>query len=64
MNTILLIVLGVYVFIALGFFAAMVVESRKQEANITGLNVLVAAIWPFWMVWYSYVTIEDWFRRK
>ncbi len=58
------ILVGVWAVIALGFFAAMIAEARKFEAEIGFVNVVVAAIWPLWLLWYSTVIIGEWWKRR
>ena len=60
----LIIIAIVYGIIALGLYTAMIVESRRQEASMTFLNIVVAALWPFWLVWYSIVLIQEWWRDR
>ncbi len=59
-----LIFFAIYGIIALGFFVAMITESRKHEADITWVNLLVAVAWPVWLAWYSAVLIRDWWRAR
>lgn len=59
-----IIIAIVYTVIAFGFFTAMIVESRKQEATMGILNFAVAILWPFWLSWYSFLQVQDWWYSR
>lgn len=64
MTTALIIILGVYFAVVVGFLVAIYVEAPKHRAEVGSAHYIVAFAWPFWAIWYVYVIVTEYFRSR
>lgn len=64
MPTWLIIVLGVYFAVVIGFLIAIYAEAPKHAAEIGAAHYLVAFAWPMWGIWYVYAITAEYFRSR
>ncbi len=53
-----------YFAVAIGFLLFMYLEAPKHAAQIGAVHFVVAVLWPVWVIWYLFVVVKDWRKRK